>query len=102
MNKCCFGVITFLRCFASSGSSWGLDSSCRLHNYDTNTFSSFIILGSSIGFSINLSIGELGLNMLALTLDLKYNECIASNNTIGLQKPRLWWKNMTTRSSFPC
>jgi hypothetical protein len=84
MNKCCFGVITFLHCFASSGSGWGPNSSCHLHNYDTNTFSSLIILGSSIGLSINLSIGELGLTMLALMLDLKYNECIASNNTIGL------------------
>jgi hypothetical protein len=41
-------------------------------------------------------------NMLTLMLDLKYKECIPSKNTIGLKKPRLWWRNMTTRSSFPC
>jgi hypothetical protein len=57
MNKCCSCVIVLWRCLVSSGSSWGLDSSRRLHSCDTTTLGSPTVPSSSKG----LSIGDLSL-----------------------------------------
>ncbi len=60
MSKCCSYVIVLWHYLTGSGSSWGLDSSRRLHNYDTITPGSSIVPGSSKG----LLTGDLGLTTL--------------------------------------